>query len=870
MELVERDSHLQTLYQAWREVREGHGRIVLVSGEAGIGKTALVQGFTRSRRSDSHLLWGGCDALFTPRPLAPLYDIAPQAPFPLLNLLDQGGDWLTVARSLLAGLTSGPTPTVMVIEDIHWADTATLDLLKFLGRRIRPTRTLLILTFRDDELTAQHPLRLVLGDLAGSGAVYRIALAGLSEDGVRTLTAGTDVDPVALHRQTNGNPFFVTEVLAGSGDIPATVRDAVLARAARLSPSGRAVLEAAAVIGGRIEPWLLLHITEAETAVIEECIASGMLQSQGDVLAFRHDLTRQVVLEAASPPRKLTLHRLALADLTGTATATQNPARLAHHAEAAGEETAVRTYALAAARQASVAHDHRQAAAQYARALRCAADLPATERAQLLEAYGQASGAIGQNEAAVAAYREAGQLRRETGETIKEGHDLSQTAQYLVRDGQIGPAIATNLQAIEILESQPRSLPLAWAYGLHSGLHMVHRDHSEAVTWGKKARASAEWFQDAEILATNYIGLGSALMLAGDAAGQTYLQRSIDLARREGLDQVTALAITNLAASAAETYQFRLADHYLAEGIPFCREREFDYYHTRLLAWQAISHLYQGRWDEAETVATNLRQRPDASAGRLEALLVLGRLHARRGTPGAPALLAEALDLANQTGLLQDVAPVRAARAEAAWLAGEPERALAEAQAIYDLAVTRQHAWFTGELAFWCWRAGDGLSLPEWTAVPFKRHIAGDWQTAAAEWERLVCPYEQAQALADGDEAGQLAALATFEELAAAPAAQTVRQKLQAAGVRGVPRGPRPATRANPLGLTPRQMEVLLLLAEGLSNSEIAGRLTLSRRTVDHHVSAILGRLELSSRAEAIALVHQLDLGSGRHGASDL
>ena len=858
MLLLEREAPLATLARMLTEAGSSAGCVALVSGESGIGKSSLVKRFIAELRPTERVFWGTCDDLFTRQPLEPLYDIAAQADPGLSDALNSGADWLQIARLMLADLQR--QRAVVVFEDVNWADTATLDLLKFLGRRIRQTRSLLILTYRDDEVPVGHPLQAVLGDLAAAGVVTHVPLSGLSPEAVATLTAGQDVDPAALHRQTNGNPFFVAEALASGGDIPATVRDAVLARAGRLSPPGRAVLEAAAIIGSRVEPGLLLRLAGTDSAATDECIAGGMLRAEGDGLAFRHELTRQVVLDAMSPLRKLALHRMVLIALAGEEAAGRRLGRLVHHAEAAGDGAAVLQYAAAAARQATAVHAHREAVAQYARALRYAGGLPVAERAQLMEDYAAACGAIGQNEAAIAAYQEAAQMRCDAGQLSQEGHNWSQMAQYLARVGDIDRAKQANQRAIEILAAWPASPHLAWAYGLHAGLHMVNRDTPQAVAWGEKALALSEQLQDVEMLATNTIGLGGALMLAGDERGQCYLERSISLAQEANLDFVAALATTNLIASAGETYQFALADRYLGQGLDFCRERELDYYQARMLAWQAISCLYQGRWDQAQAVAAAILQRPEAAAGRLEALVVMARLQARRGAPNEPALLEEALELAARTGLLQDLAPVYAAQAEVAWLAGDIHNAQAAARAVYDLAVERQHAWFTGALGYWRWRAGDAVALPGWAAAPFAHQVAGEWQQAAAEWGRLGCPYEEAQALADGDEAAQVAALAILDELGAAPAAQALRHSLRTAGVRNIPRGPRPATRANPLGLTPRQMDVLESLCHGLSNSEIAAELSISQRTAEHHVAAVLAKLGAASRAEAIVLAREHEL----------
>ena len=206
---------------------------------------------------------------------------------------------------------------------------------------------------------------------------------------------------------------------------------------------------------------------------------------------------------------------------------------------------------------------------------------------------------------------------------------------------------------------------------------------------------------------------------------------------------------------------------------------------------------------------------------------------------------------------------MRAARAEAAWLTDDRPRALAEARAAWDLALHHKHAWHTGELGFWRWRTGDRVRLPAHAARPFARQVAGDWRRAADAWQRLGCPYERARALAEGDEAAQLAALEIFDRLGARPELDRLRQRLRAAGARHIPRGPRPATRGNPFGLTAREAEIAALLARALTNARIGARLHISPKTVDHHVSAILGKLGVASREEAGRVAQKLGLGGG-------
>jgi len=240
--------------------------------------------------------------------------------------------------------------------------------------------------------------------------------------------------------------------------------------------------------------------------------------------------------------------------------------------------------------------------------------------------------------------------------------------------------------------------------------------------------------------------------------------------------------------------------------------------------------------------------------------VVLGWVRVRRGDPGSAAVLNEARTLALATGELQRIVPVAAARAEAAWLVGNLEQCLAEARVGYDLVLAHRYPWKLGELSSWMWRAGGLTSAPGSIAEPFARQIAGDWWGAAALWAQLGCPYEQALALADGDAEAMRHALELFEQLGAQPAMALVRRRFRQQGIAGIPRGPRPSTRTNQAGLTSRQLEVLELLAEGFSNAEIASRLFTSPKTIEHHVSAVLAKLGVHSRAQAIGAAHQLEL----------
>jgi predicted ATPase len=430
--LLERAEQLALLDEALTTVAAGgHGRTALVLGEAGIGKTALLRGFSDSVAGSARVLWAACDHLFTPRPLGPFLDLAEAASGQWTAWLGEAARPYDVAAALLAELGSGGT-AVLVLEDVHWADAASLDVIRLLARRIEAVPALFVLSYRDDELDRPHPLRLVLGDLSGGGQVTRVELGGLSRAAVATLARPQGLDAGELHARTGGNPFFVTEALAaGTGRIPHTVRDAVLARAARLGPAAAALLDAAAVIPGRAELWLLERLVPAAADSLDECLGSGILLAGDGWVAFRHEIARLVVEESLPPGRRAALHRDALLALASPVSGAPDLARLAHHAEAAGDTEAVLKYAPAAAAQAAAAGARREAAGLYARALRFADALEPAGRAELLEGFAGVAYFTGMDQEAAAALREAVEIHRARGDLLRQGDALRRLASQL-------------------------------------------------------------------------------------------------------------------------------------------------------------------------------------------------------------------------------------------------------------------------------------------------------------------------------------------------------------------------------------------------------------------------------------------------------
>lgn len=803
--ILERDDSIAALHDAYSDAQAGTGRLAFVAGEAGVGKTALVRAFCDAVRGSSRILEGACDPLFTPRPLGPFADIATETGGPLAELVEQGAtprDVLAAVRGELRVLS-----TVVVLEDVHWADEATLDVLRLLGRRIETMPSLVIATYRDEELDSVHPLRIMLGELATARGVARLKLEPLSWAGVRQLADGYAIDVEELYRLTSGNPFYVSEVLEAGGDrIPPTVRDAVLARADRLGTRARRLLETVAVIPPKAELWLLETVVSDELKYLDQCLAAGMLREDRDAVGFRHELARLAVEESIGIQRRRRLHRAIVAALASPSTGKPDHARLAHHAEQAALPEATLEHARAAAQHAAALEAHREAADQYLRALRHADDLAAAERIALLEAYASETQVIGRFPASIETRREAIAICRELGDRRREGDNLSRLVTPCIYAGLNAEAEEASRAAIDVLEELPPGRELGVAYAFQGFMRMLSRDNADGVEWGEKALELAERFDDLDTRAQAMNLIETSHVMAGEIErGCKYLERSLDLSLEHSLEHRVAAAYIMLGSGLGEMYELELAEHWLREHIAFAEEHDLDSSYTR--SWLAMAHVYRGRWDEGTELAREVLADDAGVISRITALIALGRVRARRGDPGADDVLDEALELARPGGHLQRLGHVRAARAEAAWLVGDREQMLGEARAAYNLTLEKRHLWFAGELAYWQWKGGALETAPDWIAEPYARQLAGDACGAAAAWVARGCPYEAARALAEDDDEDELRhALDESQRLGARPLATMVARRLRERGAHDVPRGPRPSTRDNPAHLTAREI----------------------------------------------------------------
>ncbi len=855
MSLLERDAAIAAVERALAEAAGGEGRVVLVRGEAGLGKTMLVREVAERAGDRARILPGVCDPLLTPRALGPFHDIARAAGGPMEAALAAGGAREPLLAAALAELEAGPAPRVMVVEDAHWADEATVDRLAVLGRRIQRGTGAIVVTVRPDE--TGPALQSALAALPPS-VVRTIDLAPLSPAAVGALAGRSGRDAEDLHALTGGNPFFVTEVVAAGGGVPETVRGAVLARAARLDPEARDALDLVSVIPGRAELWLVAGALGAPEAALDACVASGMLEMDGDALRFRHEIARSGIESELAPLRAAGVHRRVLDALESRAGVA--PARLAHHARRAGDRDAVLRWAPEAARAAAAAGAHGVSADHLRAALAVADDLPPADRADLLEALSVEEYTSGDSGAAIAAREEALAIRTGLGDRHAEGVCERWMARFLWLEGRRGEAEAAADRAIALLEPLGRDRELAMAYSSRAQLHMLAWNASDAIRLGDRAIAIAREVDDDEALVHALTNVGTSRCSSGDARGRDALEEATALALRAGFHDHAGRALVNLGWGLVARHRYREALDVIARGLDVADRYDLRSHERYLLGMRAWARLDLGEWDAAErdAVESLAVRRAHWTTSSHPALLAQARLLARRGDPAAE----EPLELAWRFAVLADEAqrlvPAGIARAEAAWLAGDAGEARRLADEALATTLATADALFAGEAAFWRWRAGGPAETPD-ADGPWRRSVEGDARGAADEWRRMGAPYLAADALSESHDPEDAAeALAVFDRLGAARSAAVLRARMRERGA-AVPPVARAA--AGPGGLTGRQREVLELVAEGLTNGQIAERLVISERTVDHHVAAVLRKLGVPGRAEAAAALAALDSG---------
>jgi DNA-binding CsgD family transcriptional regulator/tetratricopeptide (TPR) repeat protein len=848
MRLLERAAQLDELSAALERARHGRGATVLVSGEAGIGKTSLLQAFADLIAGKARVFKGACEDLLTARTLGPFRDMARDLGGALVGAGTDGRDMLM--DTLIAEMGFPQRPAVVIVEDAHWADDASLDIIRYLARRVHKLPALLVISYRDEELAEDHPLWRVVGALAGP-AVLHLELTGLSDAAVAELATSAGLDPGPVVAAVDGNPFFLSELLAApSAAVPTSVRHAVLARTSSLPEFCRAALEQLAVVPTEVASWLV-GVLVPDPSGLEPAERRGMLVAVYGGIRFRHELARRVVEESLSHSRRIALHRRVLDALV---TAGAEPSRLVHHAVAVADDQVIARYATAAAHEAAAAHGHRETAAFARLALRHGRGRPGLDAAAM---HGLAAGALHSlnrfGEAAEHADR-AVELWDEAGTTpLALGDALLISARMSTLLADPAAARAKADRAVGILEPLGPSRALALGYSTLGAQDTLQARFAAAVSRLDRALEMARRTGSGDVVAHALGYRGVSKVSCGDESGLADLREAVEIAERLGHADYLTVAAHNLAVVLMRSGRVLEATPYLQTAARVAHEHHLDTAAFRIEAQQCYVRILQGGWDEAERRLRGLiAAAADPGANAVNPLAFLGRILARRGDPAAAGLIDRAWQLAEATGEDQKMAVAAGARVERLWLTGDLAAVRAVGARLLQVAVQAQHHFLRGEVLRYQRRAGANVEPFPGCPPPFAAGIAGDWAAAARLWERAGNPYEQALELSESpDVAVVRQALAILDGLGATAAAASCRRRLRRAGVVGIPRGPRAATKGNLARLTGRQLEVLTLLAEGCTNAEIATRLFVSPRTVDNHVAAVLRRLGVQSRRDA-------------------
>jgi tetratricopeptide (TPR) repeat protein len=626
--LLERELQLAALDEYASEARRGEGRLVLVSGEAGVGKSALIEECERRRAGTWS--WGACDGLFTPRPLGPLLDIATQLGGALLTTTESGSSREEIFQALLTELAAGPAASVLVFEDVHWADEATLDLLRFVGKRIRTLPVLLLVTYRDDEVAPGHPLRRCLAQLSTERSIRRVDVPRLTPAAVRLLAEGSGLAPDELHHLTSGNAFFLTEVLRDPGSrLPASAREAVLGRVDGLSRPARRALDVAALLGARVDLALLDAVAAPTPAAVDELVDTGLLVPDGSGLRFRHEITRRTVEDSLPPHRSAPLHGQILTLLR--ARGSDDDARLAYHAEGASDAVAAQAHATLAAQHAAGLGSHREAATQYERALRWAGAGDPRARAVLLDGLADEYGLLDRWDDSQETREAALELWRAVGDPLREGDAVRRLSMAHWRLCRGPEALAAVQAAVELLEPHGDTEELARALAAAAAQASSGGESETALALAERALAIAEERGLLDLISDLLNTIGCVQQTLG-RPWQDSLERALGVALEAGADTAVGRAYANLQALSTASLDFAAAERAHDLGLEYCEAHDIPTYANCLVGGQVAVFEATGRFDEAVALGLGRMAAAELSpVNRLDTRIKLGKIFARRG-----------------------------------------------------------------------------------------------------------------------------------------------------------------------------------------------------------------------------------------------
>ncbi|HEY5968743.1 MAG TPA: AAA family ATPase [Chitinophagaceae bacterium] len=855
MELIEREGFLRSLETMFQSVAEGEGHCILLSGEAGIGKTSLIKTFYKVKKDNYKIYQGTCDALFIPRPLAPIYDIIWQ-----IQSDTKENELYKVDRSLLFnqlfnGLEQQKKPVIIIIEDIHWADEATLDFIKFFARRIGRIHCLFILSYRDNEILDDHPLRNVLGQLP-SDSLTRLQLLPLSRQAVEKMAEERGYKGEDVFSISGGNPFYVTEILASySPGVPDNIKDAILSVYHRQEKGTKNAWAICSVIPEGLEIKRFAKIKSSWDEGMDHCFALQIIIIKNNRVVFKHELYRRTIEGSLSPFKRIALNKMILDLFLDSFEAEGEIERIVHYAKNANENKLVIKYAPIAARQAARVGAHIEASKLFLTAIEFSDGSDEDQMVEFYESYAYECYLTNQTKDAIIYQGKALKVWQKKNEVERAGHSLSFLSRLWWFNGNRQEAEKYGKQAIEILESQPASKAKAMAYSNVSQLKMLSDDNAECIEWGNKAIEMAKKLKDDEILSHAMNNVGSALWKINfsNESGKKMLFKSLDIALKNSFHEHAARSYSNIASIYLLFKEYELAKQVLEEGINYCEERNLDASKNYKLYAKARMLLETGDWKQASMIIENLLLNPSQLGSvKITALALLAIIKIRKGEEDVLVYLNEAKLLAMKTKEHSRIIPVMIAELQYEWLTGMQRVTEEEIKLSIELVQGVDNIFLNSEFSFWLQKVRKkDLGLPE-LYEPYKLLKEGKSRLAAAFWEIKGCPFEKAFALFAGNEEDMKNALLVFQQIGADAVYEKIKMEMRAVGIKKIPRGLRESTKTNPAQLTNRELDVLHLLQKGIQNKEIAGTLFISPKTADHHISNILFKLDVKSRAKAV------------------
>ena len=648
--------------------------------------------------------------------------------------------------------------------------------------------------------------------------------------------------------------------------MPPSIAEAVRARLGDLDGATRSAVEQLAVVPSTVERWLVESVVRGGLAALADAEQRGVLGISPSRVAFRHELTRRAVVDSMPAARRVAANQVVLSALLERHEARPvDLSRILHHAAEVGDEEVIVAFGPAAAAEAVAASSHREAVAHGRLVLQHRSSFTPEELVTILSRHAIETYTIGLADDAVAAQQDAVALLRQLGDRTRLGIGLRWLSRIYWWAGARPKAEASGAGAIAVLSEatanardRDRALALAWALSNQAQLLVLAGRAAEAIAVGERAVAMARELDDPGVLSHALDTVGTAAWDLGRGDGPALLDESLRVALDAGEVEHACRAYVNIAWHLADDLRLDEADRVLDRSIELAEEAEFLGFLRYMHVMRGSIQVARGRWDEAEREA---EWAVDAQPTmQCPAFVVAGRARARRGDETGTALLTRAWELAVRLAEAQRLGPAGSALLEAAWLRGAAADAAALVAPWYDEVFRHGYPTVAAELGYWLRAAGHDVPLPA-VEHPYAMLAQGRWREAEAAWAKAGSVYERSLARAESpDPADRLAALADLDALGAEPLARLVRARLRDQGVTRIPRGPTPSTRDNPAGLTERQLEVVALLADGLTNSEIAARLVLSVRTVDTHVAAVLDKLGTRSRRDVAARATALGL----------